>query len=99
MSEDPAPIAGTVATKSVESLTGRKILQPALDTVILVCVSRPGVSEDLIRRGCRIAHRTQGELLVLHVATSHQGPDAQWIDQLQHLVQDLGGQFKVRGRE
>src|SRR6266498_336383 len=29
---------------------------------ILVCVSRPGVSEDLIRRGCRIAHRTQGDL-------------------------------------
>src|SRR6266496_3191653 len=39
---------------------------------ILVCVSRPGVSEDLIRRGCRIAHRTQGDLLVLHVATSRE---------------------------
>jgi two-component system, OmpR family, sensor histidine kinase KdpD len=26
---------------------------------ILVCVSRPGVSEELVRRGCRIAHRTR----------------------------------------
>lgn len=62
---------------------------------ILVCVSRPGVSEDLIRRGCRIAHRTQGDLIVLHVVTSHSGPDSQWTGQVQRLVQDLGGEFQV----
>jgi two-component system sensor histidine kinase KdpD len=62
---------------------------------ILVCVSRPGVSEDLIRRGCRIAHRTQGELIVLHIASSHAGPDAHWLVETEHLVKDLGGQFKV----
>jgi two-component system sensor histidine kinase KdpD len=62
---------------------------------ILVCVSRPGVSEDLIRRGCRIAHRTQGDLIVLHVVTSHSGPDPQWTGQVQRLVQDLGGEFQV----
>jgi two-component system sensor histidine kinase KdpD len=62
---------------------------------ILACVSRPGVSEDLIRRGCRIAHRTQGELIVLHVATGHTGPDAHWLAETEHLVKDLGGQFKV----
>jgi two-component system sensor histidine kinase KdpD len=62
---------------------------------ILVCVSRPGVSEDLIRRGCRIAHRTQGDLLVIHVATSREDSDSQWLGQVRRLVQDLGGQFQV----
>jgi len=62
---------------------------------ILVCVSRPGVSEDLIRRGCRIAHRTQGDLIVIHVVTSERGPDSQWLGQVQRLVQDLGGEFQV----
>src|SRR6266508_3841881 len=62
---------------------------------ILVCVSRPGVSEDLIRRGCRIAHRTQGDLLVIHVATSQGDPDSKWLGQVRRLVQDLGGEFQV----
>jgi two-component system sensor histidine kinase KdpD len=62
---------------------------------ILVCVSRPGVSEDLIRRGSRIAHRTQGDLIVIHVVTSHTGPDPQWLDRARRLVQDLGGKFQV----
>lgn len=62
---------------------------------ILVCVSRPGVSDDLVRRGCRIAHRTQGDLIVVHVATGERGPDSQWLGQVQRLVQDLGGEFRV----
>jgi two-component system sensor histidine kinase KdpD len=62
---------------------------------ILVCVSRPGVSEALIRRGCRIALRTQGELIVLHVDTNNRGRDSQWLGQLQRLTQDLGGEFHV----
>ncbi|SRR6266540_3206525 len=62
---------------------------------ILVCVSRPGISEDLIRRGCRIAHRTQGDLIVIHVVTSERGPDSEWLGQVRRLVQDLGGEFQV----
>jgi two-component system sensor histidine kinase KdpD len=62
---------------------------------ILVCVSRPGVSEDLIRRGCRIAHRTQGDLIVLHVAPSNEARDSQWLGQVRRLVRDLGGEFQV----
>jgi two-component system, OmpR family, sensor histidine kinase KdpD len=62
---------------------------------ILVCVSRPGVSEDLIRRGCRIAHRTQGDLIVLHVAANHEDPDSQWLGQVRRLVQDFGGEFEI----
>jgi two-component system sensor histidine kinase KdpD len=66
---------------------------------ILVCVSRPGVSEQLIRRGSRIAHRTQGDLIVVHVATSERRPDPQWAGQVQRLVQDLGGEFHVLDAE
>ena len=66
---------------------------------ILVCVSRPGVSEQLIRRGSRIAHRTQGDLIVVHVATSERRPDPQWVGQVRLLVQDLGGEFHVLDAE
>jgi two-component system, OmpR family, sensor histidine kinase KdpD len=62
---------------------------------ILVCVSRPGVSEELVRRGCRIAHRTQADLLVIHVATSERAPDPQWVVQMQRLVGELGGTFRL----
>jgi two-component system sensor histidine kinase KdpD len=62
---------------------------------ILVCVSQPGISEELVRRGCRIAHRTQGELLVLHVATSERAPDPQLVVQMQRLVGELGGSFRL----
>jgi nucleotide-binding universal stress UspA family protein len=62
---------------------------------ILVCVSRPGVSEDLIRRGGRIAQRTQGDLFVVHVSTGEGEPDPAWIEQIRRLTQDLGGDFEV----
>jgi two-component system, OmpR family, sensor histidine kinase KdpD len=49
----------------------------------------------LIRRGSRIAHRTQGDLIVVHVTTSERHPDPQWVGQ----VQDLGGEFHVLDAE
>jgi two-component system sensor histidine kinase KdpD len=61
---------------------------------ILVCVGRPGVSEALIRRGARIAQRTQGDLLAVHIATG--GGDRQgWLEGVQRLVEELGGEFQV----
>jgi two-component system sensor histidine kinase KdpD len=62
---------------------------------ILVCVSRPGVSEDLIRRGGRIAQRTQGDLLVVTVNVGEQGSRAAWLVETARLVRDLGGEFEV----
>ncbi len=62
---------------------------------ILVCVSRPELSEGLIRRGGRIAQRTQGDLLVVHVVTGEQKPDPAWIAGTSDLAQDLGGEFQI----
>jgi two-component system sensor histidine kinase KdpD len=60
---------------------------------VLVCVSRPGISEDLIRRGARIAQRAGGELLVVHVRTEDEPVDADWLREIERLTNDLGGAF------
>ena len=62
---------------------------------VLVCVSRPGFSEDLIRRGARIAQRARGDFLVLHVRTEEEPVDPAWLKEIEQLTQDLGGQFSV----
>jgi nucleotide-binding universal stress UspA family protein len=62
---------------------------------ILVCVSRPDVSEALIRRGARIARRGGGDLLVVHVRGEGASGDAAWLEGIDRLVRDLGGEFQV----
>jgi len=62
---------------------------------ILVCVSYPEFSEDLIRRGGRIASRTRGDLLVVHVRTSEDSTRPEWFDQLDRLTRDIGGEFHL----
>ena len=62
---------------------------------ILVCVSRPDVSEMLIRRGSRIAGRTGGELLVMHVSDQEEPVDREWVDSTRRLVRELDGEFEV----
>ena len=62
---------------------------------VLVCVSRPGFSEDLIRRGARIAQRARGDFLVLHVRTEEEPVEPEWLKEIEQLTLDLGGQFSV----
>ena len=63
---------------------------------ILVCVSRPELSEELIRRGARIAQRTRGDLLVVHTATGDETRDDMgWLEKDRVLVKELGGTFEV----
>jgi two-component system sensor histidine kinase KdpD len=62
---------------------------------ILVCVGRPGVSEALIRRGARIAQRTQGDLVAVHVASGDLRREQTWLEQLRQLVEELGGGLHV----
>jgi two-component system sensor histidine kinase KdpD len=63
---------------------------------VLVCVSRPGdLSETLIRRAARIAHRARGELLVLHVREGEGATDPEWLQMIESLTRDLGGTFDV----
>jgi nucleotide-binding universal stress UspA family protein len=63
---------------------------------ILVCVSRPELAEELIRRGARIAHRTRGDLLVVHAAPGDSpSGDTGWLDKVRILVHELGGSLEV----
>lgn len=67
---------------------------------ILVCVSRPELSEELIRRGARIAQRTRGDLLVVHAATGDESrDDVGWLDRARVLVNELGGALEVLSAE
>jgi two-component system sensor histidine kinase KdpD len=66
---------------------------------VLVCVSHPQFSQDLVRRGARIAQRARGDLLVLHVR-EHDDPGTRaWLVELDRLVKDLGGEFHVIDNE
>ena len=61
----------------------------------LVAVSRPGFSDDLIRRGSRLAQRARGDLFVVHIRGEETREDAAWIAGVEALVRDLGGTFDV----
>ena len=61
---------------------------------ILVCVSRPELSEELVRRGARIAQRTRGDLFVVHASIDQRDRQAPWLDRIRDLTADLGGQFQ-----
>jgi hypothetical protein len=62
---------------------------------VLVCVSRPELSEQLIRRAARIARRAQGDLLVAHVSTGHRLQDPDWVERSRRLAEELGGSFDI----
>jgi two-component system, OmpR family, sensor histidine kinase KdpD len=62
---------------------------------VLVCVARETLAEDLIRRGARMAQRAQGDLYVLHVRTQEDRKGAEWLEGIERLVKDLGGELRV----
>jgi two-component system sensor histidine kinase KdpD len=62
---------------------------------VLVCVSSPRTSADLIRRGARIAQRARGDLLVVHVREGGRGSGPAWLGDIARLARDLGGTFEV----
>jgi two-component system sensor histidine kinase KdpD len=62
---------------------------------VLVAVSRPDFSVDLVRRGARLAHRARGDLFVVHVRSEETLEDRSWIADTIKLVGDLGGAFDI----
>jgi two-component system sensor histidine kinase KdpD len=87
-----------VANQVNEDLLSRwaKGRSPETRERVLVCVSRPGFSEDLVRRAGRIAQRAQGDFFVLHVQGEESGvEDAAWLSGIAQLTRDLGGTFDV----
>ncbi len=85
-----------VANQVDETLLERwsKSRVPETRERVLVCVSRPRLAEDLVRRGARIAQRARGELLVVHVREG-EGEDGVWLRDVDRLTRDLGGTFDV----
>jgi len=91
-----------VANQVNEDLLSRwaKGRTPETRERVLVCVSRPGFSEDLVRRGARIAQRAQGDLFVLHVRGDRPADeDEAWLVAMDRLARDLGGTFNVVASE
>ena len=86
-----------VANQVDETLLSRwtKTAAPETRERILVCISHPSFSEELVRRGARIAQRSRGELLVLHVRERMEEEIASWLEEMRRLTEDLGGQFHV----
>jgi two-component system sensor histidine kinase KdpD len=88
-----------VANQVDDSLLERWTREGAAPDVrerVLVLVSRPGdVSDQLIRRGARLAQRARGELMVLHVRQGEGATDPEWLGEIEALVRDLGGTFDV----
>ncbi len=85
-----------VANRVDEELLARWGAGRTLETRerVLVCVSRPEFSDQLVRRGARIAQRAGGELLVLHVRSGEDEPDRAWLEEMDRLTRDLGAEFQ-----
>jgi nucleotide-binding universal stress UspA family protein len=86
-----------VANQVDDELLARwsKTSTPETRERVLVCVSRKEISEELIRRGGRIAQRTRSDLLVVHVSAGERPPDREWIARVRALVESLGGEFQI----
>jgi two-component system sensor histidine kinase KdpD len=86
-----------VANQVDDSLLQRwsKSTAPETRERVLVCVSGPEFSENLVRRSARIAQRARGDLLVVHVREGVAESDRAWLEQTDRLVRDLGGTFDV----
>jgi two-component system sensor histidine kinase KdpD len=69
-------------------------LTPETRERVLVCVSRPELSELLVRRGARIAQRARGEFIVVHAREGEGGPADDWIADVARLTDELGGTFE-----
>jgi nucleotide-binding universal stress UspA family protein len=86
-----------VANQVDEDLLRRWSKAKSLETRerILVCVSGSGDPEQLVRRGARMAQRSRGDLVVLHVLTGEGEPSPQWTTRMSRFVEELGGEFQI----
>ena len=86
-----------VADQVDETLLSRwsKARVPETRERVLVCVTPRGPSEDLIRRGARVAQRARGDFLVVHVKERDDREERDWLARIDRLVRDLGGELHV----
>jgi len=67
---------------------------------IMVAVTGAPGSDGVVRRAARLAQRTKGDLLVVHVKNEDQHGEraAQALDAIRRLAEDVGGEwFEIRG--
>ncbi|MGE5226421.1 MAG: sensor protein KdpD [Planctomycetaceae bacterium] len=85
-----------VANQVDETLLSRwtKGKVPETRERVLICVSHPDFSEDLVRRGARISQRARGDLLVVHVREGAEPKEA-WLETIRQLADALGGELHV----
>jgi two-component system, OmpR family, sensor histidine kinase KdpD len=86
-----------VANQVDDTLLSRwtKSRAPETRERVMVCVSRPEVADDLVRRGARLAQRARGDLLVVHVESGEDRHRSDWLDRTTALVGELGGAFEI----
>ncbi len=87
-------VANQVDNELLERWTKERSVPDTRERV-LICVQHSDLAEDLVRRGARIAQRTKGELLVLHVHTPEEHVSDEWLASMRELVASLGGEFDV----
>src|SRR5579864_8095482 len=65
------------------------------ERVVVALTGAPG-GETLIRRAARMAHRSKGDLLGVHVRSGDglAGPPAQLLEQHRKLIEELGGSYR-----
>lgn len=90
-------VANVVDRELLENWSKKKA--PETRERVMVCIGEGQEYEDLVRRAARMAGRLGGDLLVLHVQTSHKELDSDWAKQTQSLVRELGGEFHVQRAE
>ncbi|MBW3591805.1 MAG: hypothetical protein KY393_08170, partial [Actinobacteria bacterium] len=90
-------VANVVDRELLENWSKKKA--PETRERVMVCIGEGQEYEDLLRRAARMAGRLGGDLLVLHVQTSHKELDSDWAKQTQSLVRELGGEFHVQRAE
>ena len=86
-----------VANQVDEELLHRWTKESIPDTRerVLVCVSRPELAEDLVRRGARVAQRAHGDLLVVHVTGTEDRGEPDWLGGIRDLTSKLDGELEV----
>jgi two-component system, OmpR family, sensor histidine kinase KdpD len=89
-------VANQVDSALLERWSHAEGAAPETRERILVCVEGPGeISDQLIRRGARIAERARGDLLVVHVREGTRADDGDWLEHVGGLARSLGGTFDV----
>jgi two-component system sensor histidine kinase KdpD len=92
-------VADETEEELLEYLRGRSAgaVWDTRERIMVAVTGAPG-TDNVIRRAARMATRTKGELLAVHV-TSGEGDDGRALAELEHLADDLGAKWYEINRD